>query len=160
QDNTVQRWDLATDRRVAFTGHRSWIRALAFQGEQLFSGDYTGKIMIWPTHDETPAPVQGIDAHRGWVRALAVSPDGKLLASCGNDNLVKLWLTADGSLVRALAGHEHHVYNVAFHPSGDHLVSADLHGVIRHWDVESGTQDRTMDCSVLFRYDPTFRADH
>jgi WD40 repeat protein len=160
QDNTVQRWDLATDRRVAFTGHRSWIRALAFQGEQLFSGDYTGKIMIWPTHDETPSPVQGIDAHRGWVRALAVSPDGKLLASCGNDNLVKLWLTADGSLVRALAGHEHHVYNVAFHPSGDHLVSADLHGVIRHWDVESGTQDRTMDCSVLFRYDPTFRADH
>jgi WD40 repeat protein len=160
QDNTVQRWELTTDRRVAFTGHRSWIRALAFQGEQLFSGDYTGKILIWPADEEVPVPLQSIDSHQGWVRALAVSPDGKILASCGNDNLVKLWLTADGSLVRALAGHEHHVYNVAFHPSGEHLVSADLRGVIRHWDLESGTQARTMDCSVLFRYDPTFRADH
>ena len=33
---------------------------------------------------------------RGWVRAVAVSPDGKTLASCGNDHLVKLWSAADG----------------------------------------------------------------
>jgi WD40 repeat protein len=185
QDNTVQRWELATGRRLAYTGHRSWIRALAFQGGRLFSGDYNGQIFFWPVNDPAwnggvgtrhswvrafadswqwdarpPAPSQIIDAHRGWVRALAVSPDGRRLASCGNDNLVKLWSTADGTLVRALEGHEHHVYNVAFHPTGEHLVSADLHGVIRHWSVASGTQTRTLDCSILFRYDPTFRADH
>jgi WD40 repeat protein len=160
QDNTVQRWELATGRRVALTGHRSWLRALAFQGGRLYSGDYNGKIFIWPIATESPTLQHTIDAHRGWVRALAVSPDGRLLASCGNDNLVKLWSTAGGSLVRSLAGHEHHVYNVAFHPSGQHLVSADLHGGIRQWSVAEGTQTRTLDCSVLFRYDPVFRADH
>jgi WD40 repeat protein len=160
QDNTVQRWELATGQRAGLTGHRSWIRALAFQEGRLFSGDYNGKILIWPVDAEAPAPLQTIDAHRGWVRALAVSPDGRLLVSCGNDNLVKLWSTQDGSPVRSLAAHEHHVYNVAFHPGGEHLVSADLHGIIRQWNVATGAMARTMDCSVLFRYDPTFRADH
>jgi WD40 repeat protein len=160
QDNTVVRWELASGNRVALSGHRSWIRALAFQGGRVFSGDYNGKILVWPVEADAPSLQQTIDAHRGWVRALAVSPDGRLLASCGNDNLVKLWSTADGSLVRSLAGHEHHVYNVAFHRAGQYLVSADLHGGIRQWNVAEGTQTRTMDCSVLFRYDPTFRADH
>ena len=57
-----------------------------------------------------------IDAHAGWIRAVAVSPDGKLIASVGNDRLVKLWSLADGSPVRELRGHESQVYNVAFHP--------------------------------------------
>src|SRR5262249_17030441 len=87
-------------------------------------------------------------------------PDGRLLASCGNDNLVKLWSIADGGLGRELAGHQWHVYNVAFHPSGEFLVSGDLHGIIRQWHVGRGTETRTMDSSVLFRYDPGFRADH
>lgn len=160
QDNSVQRWELANGRATAFTGHRSWIRALAFHGGQLYSGDYNGKILVWPVDAEEPSSLRTIDAHLGWVRALAVSPDGALLASCGNDNLVKLWRAADGSLVRSLAGHEHHVYNVAFHPTEREFVSADLHGVIRQWDVAAGTQTRTMDCNVLFRYDATFRADH
>ena len=160
QDNTLQRWELATGRRVALAGHRSWVRALAFQGGRVFSGDYQGKILARSVTAETPAPEATLDAHRGWVRALAVSPDGRLLASCGNDNLVKLWSTTDLSLVRSLIGHEHHVYSVAFHPGGRHLVSADLHGSVRQWAVADGTQTRSLDCSVLFRYDPTFRADH
>src|SRR5262249_55911814 len=108
----------------------------------------------------TPTPSHTIEAHRGFARALAVSPDGRLLASCGNDNFVKLWSTSDFSLVRTLSGHEHHVYNVAFHPNGQHLVSGALHGGLRQWTVADGTQTRAMDCSVLFRHDPTFRADH
>src|SRR5262245_37163148 len=33
QDNAIHRWELATSRRVALTGHRSWVRALAFLPE-------------------------------------------------------------------------------------------------------------------------------
>src|SRR5947209_14146569 len=47
QDNTIQRWELTTGLRTEFAGHRSWLRAFAFQGGRLFSGDYNGKILIW-----------------------------------------------------------------------------------------------------------------
>ena len=38
------------------------------------------------------------------MRALAVSPDGKTLATCGNDHLVKLWSIPDGKLLRDARG--------------------------------------------------------
>jgi WD40 repeat protein len=168
QDNTIQRWELAGGRKVSLQGHRSWIRALAFSpingqpqaNGRLYSGDYAGRVLVWPLDADAPTPERTIAAHRGWVRAVAVSPDGRLLATCGNDHLVKLWSTGDGSLVRELAGHNYHVYNVAFHPSGRHLVSADLRGIVKQWDVSQGSEVRTLDASILFRYDPTFRADH
>jgi WD40 repeat protein len=162
QDNSIQRWELATSRKTPLVGHRSWVRALTFAPVQrrLVSGGYDGRVLLWSVDAESPTPMQAFQAHRGWVRAAHVSPDGRLLATCGNDRLVQIWQTADGGWVRELAGHEWHVYNIAFHPNDRHLVSADLHGVVKEWDLASGRVVRTLDASVLYRYDPTFRADH
>jgi WD40 repeat protein len=157
QDNSIQRWALADGKKTALGGHQSWVRALAFQDKTMFSGDYAGKILSWDFAAETPTPVRTIDAHEGWVRALTVSPDGKLLASCGNDNLVKLW-TLDGKPVRQFAGHSRHVYNVAFHPDGQQLASCDLLGSVKHWEVATGKLVRDLDATVLHKYDNTFRA--
>jgi WD40 repeat protein len=162
QDNTIQRWELATQTKTAFVGHRSWVRAMAFHtaSRKLLSTDWAGKLLVWPIDAATPTPERTIDAHTGWVRAIAMSPDQRQFATCGNDNLVKLWNVADFSLVREFAGHTSHVYNVAFHPSERMLVSGDLRGNIKQWSLETGRETRTMDASVIFRYDPTFRADH
>lgn len=161
QDNGIHRFDLGSGAKVSLTGHRSWVRALAFAGGKLYAGDYAGKILVWDYLAATPRVERTIDAHRGWVRALAVSPDGATLASCGNDRVVRTWSIERGEMVREYAGgHEVHVYNVAYHPDGRNLASADLRGVVKHWNVAEGTITRTLDCSILFRYDPTFRADH
>jgi WD40 repeat protein len=162
QDNAIHRWELATSRRVALAGHRSWIRGLAFLAEQrqLVSAGYDGRLLWWQADAENPTPLRTVeDAHRGWIRAVAVSPDGRTVATCGNDHLVKLWSAADGRPVRELRGHTCHVYNVAFHPGGQFLVSGDLRGVVRQWDLSRGTEVRSLDASVLYRYDNTFRAD-
>jgi WD40 repeat protein len=158
QDNAIQRWALADGKKTSLAGHKSWVRALAFHDKLLLSGDYNGRILFWNADADTPTPVRDIEAHDGWVRALAVSPDGKLLASCGNDNLVKLWTLADGKPVREFAGHQRHVYNVAFHPDGKQLASVDLLGVGKHWEVETGKLVRDFDSGVLHKYDTTFRA--
>jgi len=161
QDNLVQRWDLATGQRTELAGHDSWVRGLAFLpgGGCLYSGDYAGRLACWPYAVESPQPMRTHEAHQGWLRSISVCPDGQLIATAGNDNMVRLWSTADGKLVRELAGHNCHVYNAAFDPTGRHLVSADLKGVVKHWDVATSTLVRTLDAAVLWKYDNSFRAD-
>lgn len=162
QDSTILRWDLASRTKTVLRGPRSWVRALAFRadGPTLLSGDFTGTLAQWRLDAANPTPQRTLGAHRGWLRAIAVSPDGRLIATCGNDRLVKLWSGDTLESVRTFEGHESHVYNVAFHPSGRFLVSGDLRGVVRQWDVTRGTEVRRLDAAVLFHHDNTFRADH
>ncbi len=125
----------------------------------LISGDYHGNLIWWQGDTETPKPIRTVEAHKGWVRALAVSPDGTMLASCGNDNAVKLWKADDGTPIRTCEGHSSHVYNVAFHPDGTRLASCDLKGVVKDWNLKTGISDRELDAKILTKYDPTFMAD-
>jgi WD40 repeat protein len=90
---------------------------------------------------------------------VAISPDGTLLASVGNDHLVKLWSMADGSLVRELRGHESQVYNVAFHPGGTALVTGDHKCHLFHWEIADGELARKFQFTSLHKYDDTFKAD-
>ncbi len=160
QDSTVSRWKLSSGQKTTLAGHDSWVRALAFiPGENtLITGGYEGKMIWWPVDATSPTPIRSISAHDGWVRAIAVSPNRRLVASCGNDQLVKIWNASTGALVRELRGHESHVYNLAFHPGGQYLVSADLQGHLKQWDVTQGTLTRTLDATILSRYDTSFLA--
>ena len=38
--------------------------------------------------------VKTLTGHREWVRQIRMSPDGLLLASCSNDQTVRIWLLA------------------------------------------------------------------
>ena len=179
EDDTIQRFDLLTGAKTSLVGHKSWVRGLAFVAPKAFpivsptdavtvarkpapftllSGDYHGKLFWWNGAADTPTPTRAIDAHAGWVRAVAVSPDGGTVATCGNDNLVKLW-TADGKPVRTFEGHTSHVYNVAVHPNGQRLVSADLKGTVKDWEIATGRLVRDLDVKVFHKYDTTFGAD-
>ena len=118
-----QFWNILSSRRTLNALRVSFGLAFAAREKLVFAGDYTGRILVWPLEGEPPQPLQTWQAHTGWCRALALSPDGKSLASCGNDRLVKLWSIPDRKPIRTLAGHESHVYNVAFHPTQPLLVS-------------------------------------
>ena len=41
------------------------------------------------------------------VNSVAWSPDGKLLASGGQDNTVRVWSAEDGSCAKVLSGHRY-----------------------------------------------------
>jgi WD40 repeat protein len=76
--------------------------------------------------------------HTALIYHVAFSPDGKLLATAGFDNVVKLWEWPSGKEVRTLAGHTGPVYSVAFHPGGTILASGSLDKTIRLWNPADG----------------------
>lgn len=161
QDMSIQRWNLGSGKVTPLLGHESWVWTLAFHPTTgtLYSGSYDGRVLFWDSAAETPTPTRTLEAHQGWVRTVKVSPDGNLLATCGNDNLVRLWNAADGAHLSTLAGHANHVYNIAFHPTLPRLVSGDLKGVVREWDLATGEELRQFDASPLWKYDAGFQAD-
>ena len=56
-----------------------------------------------------PEPTE-LKGHTALIYHLAFSPDGKLLATAGFDNVVKLWEWPSGKEVRTLTGHTGPVY--------------------------------------------------
>ncbi len=68
----------------------------------------------------------------------AFSPNGTLIATAGNDNIVALW---DGHSARRIGkqmNHERTVCEVVFSPDGNTLASAAWDGSARLWDAQTG----------------------
>lgn len=158
QGSAFHRWDLVSAENTELLGHNSWVRRFDVDRSSplLITGAYEGKVAWWNLESKSPKPQHLVDAHKGFVRGVSVSPDGKLVATAGNDRLVKIWSVDTAKLIRTLEGHEHQVYNVKFHPSGRYLISGDLRGNVKQWDVESGKLVRDFDGSAIYKYDPTF----
>jgi WD40 repeat protein/uncharacterized caspase-like protein len=76
--------------------------------------------------------------HVSNINAVALTPDGKLLASGGNDKSIRLWDTQTGTMLRMLAGHLSDVQSLAFSPDGSKLLSGSFDGTAKLWDVATG----------------------
>ena len=92
--------------------------------------------------------------HTQGIFCLALSPDGKTLATGSSDRTIKLWNTADGTVIRELVNpnlkaalqppvaHRGWVYGVRFTPDGKQLIS--ISGAPRNqrslavWSVADG----------------------
>jgi WD40 repeat protein len=155
EDTAVHRFALADGAKISGTGgHDSWVMALAFTKDAglTISGGAEGRLVWWETAGAQLQPVRKIDGHQGWIRAMDVSPDGALLATAGNDLIIRLWNPADGTAVKELHGHERHIYSLQFHPGGQFLLSGDLMGKLKQWDVASGQLVREFDAKELHSY--------
>jgi WD40 repeat protein len=78
--------------------------------------------------------------HAGGVWGLAFSPDGRQLASCGEDKSACVWDASTGALTIAMRGHTSKVLHVAFRPDGARLLTASADGTVRQWDVTTGRE--------------------
>lgn len=103
--------------------------------------------------DSVPAkPERVLAAHKDAVYDLAFSPDGRLLATCGYDRLIKLWDVAAGKERRVLKDHSDTVYGVAFSPDGKLLASAAADRAVKVWDVATGKRLYTLGESTDWVY--------
>lgn len=81
-----------------------------------------------------------IKAHTGKVTAIGYSPDGKLLASGGDDKTVRIFDSATGKAILALKGHAAGVAVLAFSPDGKTLTTIDKDKKTIKWNPATGEQ--------------------
>jgi WD40 repeat protein len=78
------------------------------------------------------------------VGHVALSADGKILATGGNDNLLKVWRAESGQELRLLRGHTAAISHLALSADGKTLISADINNEIKVWAT-----DPAEDANVL-----------
>ncbi len=133
--------------------------------------------VIWLYHLERQAIIGILRGHTSQVRALAFSPDGKRLASGGYDNMIKIWDISNKENFDQpvpfsqpvspksdhipkpqlkvlpivpeiiLTGHRGPIFDIAFSPNGNKLVSASYDETLRLWTLFR-TDQPTVNVSV------------
>jgi RNA polymerase sigma factor (sigma-70 family) len=102
-------WETATGKEIARLKEKNEPLGLRMAGiyALVFSPDgrwlawgYGKSVILWDV--ATRQEVRRLEKHGGAVYGIAFSPDGKLLASSGEDRVIRLWEPATGRLVREI----------------------------------------------------------
>ena len=75
--------------------------------------------------------------HEGPINSVSWSPDGRRIATGGDDLAVRVWEADTGELVTEILGHTGSVVNVDWAPDSHRLLSTATDGVAKIWAVEA-----------------------
>ena len=97
-----------------------------------------GTVRLFDLDNPSRKPREMSERHRGPVHGVAFSPDGEVIATCGEDHSIRLWKTETGDLLHTIVNaHSGSVTSVQF-ATAKRLVSAGKDNRLAIWDVEEG----------------------
>ena len=149
-------WDTATGKlKARIDGMPERILALAWvtEGQLAVVGGVPGRSgEVWLVNPAQPKERKRLASARDCVLAMVASPDGKLLACGGADNLVRCFELPSGKLKWQIEPHADWIMGMAFSPDSQHIATASRDRTAKRIDVVKGEIETTFtahDCAVL-----------
>ncbi|KAJ8597763.1 WD40 repeat-like protein, partial [Rhizopogon salebrosus TDB-379] len=97
------------------------------------SGSKDSTIRRWnPNTGRQIAPP--IETGHGVVHAVKYSPQGDKFASCGRDDVIRVW-SKDGKLLIEIKGHDKSVWSLCWSKDGAYIFSGSRDMTIRKWSI-------------------------
>jgi WD40 repeat protein len=125
-------WDGATGALiVAFPGDNGAGGAFSHDGQRLL-----GPKHIWDARKGTL--IAELKGHMGPVNCFCLSPDGKSLATGGEDATVRVWSSGTGEQLAVLRGHSNWITALSFSRDGRFIGSGSDDGTARIWSAYTG----------------------
>lgn len=158
--------DIQDPRVVTFSRNAETVAFGGADGTiQIFDTATRRKIATLPGHKIAPAPRPtrpggaGSGIRRPETVTIVFSPDGKRLASCEADNIVRLWDVATGKELTTIPGGTEGALSIAFRPDGKVLGVGYEASTIKFWDCATGKQQSAIKPTVGQMSAVTFSAD-
>ena len=166
-DGKIHHIDLTAEKPqpTSWSGHVSYVSGLVLAGKHLVSAGSDRKMIWWDA--ATRQPIRTLEtAHGKWIRQLALSPDGKTIASVGDDMVCRLWDAETGRVIHELRGHpemtRHHfrskLYACSFSADGKLLATADQEGRMVIWETAAGKLAAVCEATAFYEWDRSAEA--
>jgi WD40 repeat protein/serine/threonine protein kinase len=140
RDGRIRVWNLS-DPSSPEVVHEHDAEALSVSfspdGMSVASGSWDGTASIREGSTGEPLVLRG---NAGGVWEVAFSPDGRLLATAGDQGEVRILDAAGGGQVAELRGHQGIVANVVFSPDGTRVATASHDGTARVWRIDGADE--------------------
>jgi WD40 repeat protein len=136
--------DVRSRETTHLNDYPNGVRALAWQprGRVLASAS-NHSVRLWDMASQSHLPT--LEGHTALITGLTWSPDGRWLASCGQDQTIRLWNPVSFTCHHILQGHARWVHSLTWSADGRWLASTSHDQTIRLWNPANGT------CAYLLR---------
>jgi WD40 repeat protein len=139
-------WDALSGNELARfpPRHTSGLQciALSANGTTLATASADNRVILWEFSERRARRTLESPA----VGVVAFSGDGRLIASGGDDGLIRVWDVGSGERQALFRGHSGFISGLAFTPDSSKLISGGADRTIRTWELKS-----SPDPNVLFR---------
>ncbi|MFI5980841.1 NB-ARC domain-containing protein [Streptomyces sp. NPDC051555] len=151
-DGTIRVWDVRSGtERVSLAGHEGWVNAcaVAADGTMLVSAGTDRTVRVW----DVATGQLGLTLYgdTGGANACAMAHDASWIAAGGSDGTVHVWrprwgepdrggISGAAAVRTQVRAPVEPVRQCAVFPGGGRIVSSGDDGVVRLWDVATGTE--------------------